>query len=131
MLDNSLVDKRGLDDLTFLVVDDDEDICRVLEKYLKLHGASVATCQNGLTAYQALKSMDFDFVLTDINMPQMNGIELLDKVNNSGQIATKFIVMSGGNSYSADEVLDKCAIAYIEKPFVLSQVKELILTHLN
>lgn len=99
------------------VVDDEKDILDMIEKYLKRDGKySVQTYQNPVTALNSIND-NFDIVLLDIMMPQMNGLDVLSEINKRG-IDTKVIMMT---AYSTlDKVLQshrEGATNYIMKPF--------------
>lgn len=62
-----------------LVVDDEKDILRALEFILSREGYSVTTAVSGEEAIELLKKEEFDLVLTDLRMPGMDGMEVLEK----------------------------------------------------
>ena len=67
------------DKLRILVVDDDQDILTLSEKLLK-SSYEVLTADNGRTALEILQSVQIDGLLSDINMPEMDGFELLRRI---------------------------------------------------
>ena len=60
-----------------LLAEDDNDMRRFLVKALENAGYQVASCENGLAAYDRLREEPFELLLTDIVMPEMDGIELM------------------------------------------------------
>jgi CheY-like chemotaxis protein len=102
-----------------LVADDDPSVRRVLERALEREGYVVATASNGAEALEAVAAAPPDLVVTDINMPDVDGIELLINLIERGGI--KVIAISGGGLFPKDELLADArllgAVDIIAKPF--------------
>jgi CheY-like chemotaxis protein len=102
-----------------LVADDDPSVRRVLERALERAGYEVATASNGAEALEAVAAAPPDLVVTDINMPDVDGIELLINLIERGGI--KVIAISGGGLFPKDELLADArllgAVDIIAKPF--------------
>ena len=100
-----------------LIVDDEENIRHMLSVILKKQGYTVEAAANGLEALQLLQVASFDFVLSDILMPQLDGKGLLREMANQG-IGTTVIMMSAyGSIDTALECMQLGAYDYISKPF--------------
>ena len=67
-------------DRRILIVDDEEDILRGLEKIMKAKGMSPSTARSGMEAVELLKTNDFSLIISDLMMPGMSGLELLEVV---------------------------------------------------
>lgn len=63
-----------------LVVDDDENIRNLLSAFFSLHGYEAASAGNGKEALDTLKNKSCGLVMTDLDMPEMNGLELVDAI---------------------------------------------------
>ena len=63
-----------------LVVEDDQQTREMLHRFLTYQGFSVHTASHGVEGYEALGRDSFDMVITDVCMPHMSGLELLDKI---------------------------------------------------
>ena len=63
-----------------LIVDDEQMMCKMLEDDLKRHGFDPTWCISAEKALDALASQSFDVLLTDLNLPSMNGIELCERI---------------------------------------------------
>ncbi|AQS07033.1 response regulator [Clostridium beijerinckii] len=100
-----------------LIIDDEEEILLSLKKNLILEGYNVETCNDSVKALEMIKNNKFHIVITDIVMPNMNGIDLL-KAAKSYDALTQVIMMTG---YSTMEItiqsLEFGANDYILKPF--------------
>ena len=103
-----------------LVADDDETIRNTLERGLSAHGFRVTTVENGIRALEIVGSDGIDLVVTDINMPSMDGIELLIQLVER-RPGLKVIAISGGGIFPKDELLTDArllgAVDVVEKPF--------------
>jgi|YelNatPaOPRAMG01_1025707.scaffolds.fasta_scaffold04134_3 response regulator RpfG family c-di-GMP phosphodiesterase len=116
------INQFDIKDVHILVVDDESSIRELLAEYLSLEGYKVDTAKDGTDAYEYLKRSYYDIVLTDLEMPGMNGIELLEKANAEG-LNHKFIILTGfGTVETAIMALKLGAIDYILKPFKLEEL---------
>ena len=108
---------------SILVVDDEESILEFLDIMLKREGYDVATAKGGAEAIEKFKTGHFELVITDISMPEMSGMELMEKIQqvNAG---TAFIVMTAhGSTESAVEAMKMGAQDYLTKPFKIDEMK--------
>jgi CheY-like chemotaxis protein len=105
---------------SILVVDDQEDLREILQAKLRAAGYHVVTAGNGREAIAALAGAKFDLVLTDVLMPEQDGVELVIAMRKLPG-APPVIAMSGGGRVAAAEYLRIArglgAVAIIEKPF--------------
>ena len=100
-----------------LVVDDELKILKILSVMLKAKGYSVETALNPQEAFNKLKSNNFDLIISDIKMPEIDGIEFMKKVfENYWQIPFIFIT-AFADVDSAVKAMREGAIDYIPKPF--------------
>ena len=105
-----------------LVVDDEENVRLALTTLLKKQGYEVEVAASGRDALELLGRFGPDFVLTDVRMPQMSGLELLAEIK-ARRIETTVIVMSAfGRIEQALEVIRAGAYDYIAKPFRSDEV---------
>ncbi len=116
------IEKSDIREVHILVVDDESSIRELLQEYLSLEGYRVDTAKDGNDAYEYLRKFYYDIVLTDLEMPGMNGIELLKKANTHG-LNHKFIILTGfGTVETAIMALKLGAVDYILKPFKLEEL---------
>ena len=107
-------------DKRILIVDDFATMRMIAKRILESIGfTNIGEAADGLEALDALKNNQTDLVLSDCNMPNMNGIELLTRVRNDPELNTiPFIVMtSTDQKESLLEMVKAGASDYIEKPF--------------
>lgn len=106
-----------------LIVDDDLSLREFLTLFLRKEGYEVEVAANGQKALELLQNTNFDLVLTDLRMPKMGGLDLLDAIKTQ-QIATQVVVMTAYSSTdTALDAMRKGAYDYIVKPFQLAEVK--------
>ncbi|MDH4069262.1 MAG: sigma-54 dependent transcriptional regulator [Ignavibacteria bacterium] len=101
---------------SILVVDDEEIIRESLSFVLKKEGFRVATAENGKAALEQVKHGDFDIVVTDLEMPEMKGIELLEHIAGLAPETSVMIVTAYGSIETAISALRKGAVDYVLKP---------------
>ena len=101
---------------TVLFVDDEKDVCDVFSIYLKKKGYDVHVAQNGLEAFRLLKQVKPDIVITDYDMPEINGIELLKEIKKSDPGMPVIMISGRADMRTAVEALKEDAFDFIEKP---------------
>ena len=105
-----------------LVVDDEENIRLVLRTMLKKHGYAVRTADSGETALEALAEEPADFVLADVRMPGMSGIELCAHLSEHRPQTTVIVMSAFGSVDVALEAMKAGAYDYVSKPFKQDEV---------
>lgn len=109
-----------------LVVDDDPDIHLLLESILAPQGCRVEASGDGQKALARLESTDYDVVLTDILMPGLDGLELLQKIHERSP-STPVVVMTAQNTpESVVRSIREQAFTYFSKPFSASSVIDIV-----
>ncbi len=114
-------------DLKFLIVDDFSTMRRIVRNLLKEAGyANADEAEDGVAALQKLRNSSFDFVVTDINMPNMNGFELLSQVRADATLKHLPVLMITAEARKEDIVMAAQAGAsgYIVKPFTKATLEE-------
>jgi len=106
-----------------LVVDDEKDILKALEFLLRAEGYAVSTAISGEEALDLYKKENFDIVLTDLKMPGMDGLTLLEEIRKINPEATVLFMSAYATVESAVEAMKKGAADYIVKPFINEEVK--------
>lgn len=101
-----------------LVCDDDFMITKTLEHKLRNEGYEVEIASDGRKAVEMIKGNSYDLILTDMLMPFVGGLELINLIRNQLNIKTPIIVLSKlGNEDSVIEAFKLGADDYITKPF--------------
>ena len=117
-------------DMKFLIVDDFSTMRRIIRNLLKEIGYQHADeAEDGLAAFNKLREGRFDFVVSDINMPNMNGFELLHKIRTEGPDRDIPVLMVTAEARKEDIVMAAQAGAsgYIVKPFSKATLEEKVI----
>jgi DNA-binding response OmpR family regulator len=114
-----------------LIVDDHHDTSFTLYKLLKTEGYDVDHAIDGLCGYHSAAAGHPDLIVTDIQMPRMNGIEMIKRIKSQNDLSSiHIIVMSAYGKRIIDDAMDAGADGYIEKPLdfgkFLAAVKNLL-----
>jgi diguanylate cyclase (GGDEF)-like protein len=104
-----------------LVVDDEEPIRKLLANMLSLKGHQCVTANNGIEALDKIIGAKFDALITDIVMPEMDGIALTKKVSNHYQNFPVMVMTGYAEEYSAETAIASGAREFIRKPFSVSE----------
>jgi len=106
-----------------LVVDDDVLIRKLLETFLSFHGYKVQCASNAKEALKLIATENYDVLITDYAMPEVNGIELTKKIRS---IASSLPIIGMSGTLAKKEFLNAGANFFTEKPIPLTALKELL-----
>jgi len=109
-----------------LVIDDDRGNCDLLADILSREGFEVTTAHNGAEAIRLLDEYCFDVVLTDLRMPEVDGIKVLEYLKQSSPCTPGIVFTGYGSIESAVEAMKAGAFDYITKPFHMDEMKIVI-----
>lgn len=100
-----------------LVVEDHHDTSFMLCRLLKMEGYEVEHAMDGVVGYSTAASDHPDLIVTDIQMPRMNGIDMIKKIREEDELRdTPIIVMSAYGRRMIDDAIDAGADDFVEKP---------------
>ena len=109
-----------------LVVDDEKSIREILTDFLSLEGYSVRAVEDGESALAELRLRSYHVVLSDLKMPKMGGLELLEAIQKGG-VSVLTVIMTGfGTVETALQAMKRGAHDYILKPFKIEEVVRVI-----
>lgn len=107
-----------------LVVDDEENMLQMLKTFFTEKEYSCLTAKNGVEALKILEKEQIDIVITDMKMPEMDGLDLLKNIKEKHKNISAVIMTGFSEEYTTTEALNLGADGYITKPF---RNKELLL----
>ena len=116
-----------------LVVDDDENILNLERTILEQKGFEVTAAAGGAEALQLLATRDFDLVLLDVMMPEVDGFTVCRKIKEDGRLKDTpviFLTAKGGGEALA-EGFESGAVMYINKPFTANKLLTIVNTMLE
>ncbi len=108
--------------MNILVIDDERSIRNTLKDILGLEGYSVDAAENGITGLEFVRSKDYDIILCDIKMPEMDGLEVLKKIMEIKPETTVVMISGHGNIDTAVESIKLGAYDFIVKPLDLNRL---------
>lgn len=112
--------------IKLLVVDDDEEFLSNISKRLEKHGLDVTSYNNGFDAMCGAKNKRFDVALLDLELPTMNGGQLLKKLKELDNTIEVIILTGHGTIQSAFELSKEGAYEYLLKPSATEEVLKAI-----
>ena len=109
-----------------LVVDDEENARVALSKILVHDGYDVWSARNGVEALNFLRSKEVELIITDLNMPEMNGLMFLRELNRSHPASNVILITAYGEVESYLEAMTLGVFEYINKPVKYEDLKKVI-----
>jgi DNA-binding NtrC family response regulator len=109
-----------------LVVDDDDMLLDTLEEMLSIKGYQVKTARNGIAGFEELQGGSFDMVVTDMNMPGMNGLELVEKIQTKNLNVPSILMTSLFSEKLRLKAAKMGVAASLEKPFSYTNLYSVI-----
>lgn len=110
-----------------LVVDDEENARMALSKILTREGYDVSSAENGSEALNYLRDKDVELIITDMNMPVMNGITFLRELHNTRPSSNVIMITAYGEVESYLDAMNLGAFEYINKPVKVDELNKIIL----
>ena len=107
-----------------LIVDDETFIRQILARIVSREGYEVRQASDGQDALDRLSEVSYDIVISDIKMPNMDGIELLGEIKTIHPDVGVILITAYAGEYSAEEALKAGADAFIAKPFKNTEIAE-------
>lgn len=111
----------GMADL-LMIVDDEAGVRDLLADALKLAGFQTITAPDGMSALTALRSHKPDLLIVDINMPLMDGFELIERIRSEGNLTPALMLTARGEKSDVTRGLTLGADDYVTKPFGLEEL---------
>jgi DNA-binding NtrC family response regulator len=112
--------------VSILIVDDEPLVRRSLSEFLTLEGYTVGTASNGSEALESIGTSAPDIIITDIKMPEMDGVELIRTLKKCNNTIPVILVTGYASIESAVEAMKEGAYDYITKPIIDSEIKLVI-----
>ncbi len=110
-----------------LVVEDDPHILRLISMWLRRQGHEILEARNGLAAREAIEAQPIDVLVSDVNMPGMDGLELIAAVLPQGRVRRGTVVLTNRWDHAQiRERLKQWTVHVLPKPFSPSPLSELI-----
>jgi len=117
--------------LNVLIVDDSKVVRKIITKTLKLTGISINEihdAENGKEALEVMNDEWIDIVFTDINMPVMGGVEMVEKMDKDGLMQTipVIVISTEGSETRIEQLTQKGVKAYLRKPVTPEKLRDVV-----
>ncbi len=109
-----------------LLVEDDVDLRDAVSETLSMHGYGVEEAENGEQALSMMASQPFSMVISDVNMPRVDGFQLLRKIAGEWPQTPVVIVTAYGNVENAVQAIRNGAVDFMEKPFSIEKLLDIV-----
>lgn len=116
----------GRKDAKILVVDDDREVADMVKDFLSDLGYSVTKAYGGREALARFQEGDFQLVITDLKMPEIDGVELLETIKKIDNKVAFIVVTGYGTIESAVKAIKAGAYDFIEKPLRMEQLRIIV-----
>ncbi|MFH1953985.1 MAG: response regulator [Pseudomonadota bacterium] len=114
---------KDKNDIRILVVDDDVEIADTVKEFLSNTGYSVTAVSGGREALTRFREGDFQLVITDLKMPEIDGIELLETIKKIDRKVSVVVITGYGTIESAVKAIKLGAYDFIQKPLRLRELR--------
>ncbi len=115
--------------MRILFADDDPNFQRMVELYLRDTEVEIDFARDGRQALMELQNNEYDILFTDLQMPQMSGLELIKALEE--RTMPVIVISAFGQENQARKAIDNGADDVLSKPFTSAQLKEMIKKHGN
>jgi len=112
------------DTIRILIVDDEALVCWSLSRALQEEGYEVSTAQSGEEALNIMTEWKFDLVVTDLRLPQLNGMDLLREIKRRFPQCKVLMISAFGTPKVRDEAMREGVLQFFDKPFDIKELRE-------
>ena len=109
--------------MRLLIVEDEKQMCDTVARSLYAAGYEVDTCYDGAEALECILAENYDLIVLDLNLPGMDGMDLLKELRKENEETKVLILSARGQIADKVEGLDAGANDYMEKPFHLQELE--------
>ncbi|OPA81895.1 two-component system response regulator [Campylobacter pinnipediorum subsp. pinnipediorum] len=125
MIDVNILSK--LKNISVLLVEDDENTRIAITQSLQFYCKKIVSVDDGLSGFNEYFNGDFDIVITDINLPNLNGLEMLEEIKKRAPHLKSIIITSYDTSENMLASIELGAYNYLRKPFKIEELQTTIL----
>ena len=109
-----------------LIVDDNPNMASLLSEMLEVFDYDSIRAGDGLEAIEIIEKNRFDLVITDLRMPKMSGLDLLQKIKESTPELPVVVISGYALDEEGDSLLSNLADGFLNKPFKMADIEELL-----
>ena len=116
---------------TILIADDEANIRNFLARVVEGMGHQIVIAENGKDAFDQYLQNDIDISIVDVNMPQVDGIQYLEKVKEKDPNAVVIVMTGYPSAETIIETIEDDGYTYITKPLEVDRIKDIVVHALN
>lgn len=109
--------------MRILIIEDETNLCNSIAEGLRMDGYEVDSCQDGLDALELCEAEHYDLILLDLNLPGMDGMEVLRRLRKEDEETRVLILSARGQIRDKVRGLDAGANDYLTKPFHFEELE--------
>ena len=106
-----------------LLVDDEPELRRTLRRALARYGFEVLEAENGRVALELMRQQPFDVIVSDVRMPEMDGLQLLQRALRDFPLVPVVLMSAATGSVDAEDLVEFGALEFLEKPVMLETLR--------
>jgi DNA-binding NtrC family response regulator len=118
---------KPAEDFNLLIVDDEEQIRETIKTHFELDDYAVQTAASGNEALEIVLKSHIDFIISDVRMPDGDGVFLLEKVREVKPDIPIIVMVTGFAEITREDAIKKGALDLINKPYSLADMEELVM----
>lgn len=111
---------------TILLVDDDSQVCRLIERILSDEDTRILTAHSGARAVQIAGRTPLDLVILDVKLPDMNGTEVLRRLRDIDAGVAVIMITGHGSAQTVRAAMELGAVDYLTKPFGTQEMTQVV-----
>lgn len=122
------MNSEKISDISILIAEDETQLLNSMVEYLELFFDNVYRAEDGLSAYKVYQTQNPDIIITDINMPHLDGLSMIEKIRKK-DLKTKIIITTAhSEKEKLMQAIELRLVKYLVKPIQSDELKELLLS---
>ncbi len=120
-----------ISDISILIAEDEKQLLNSMVEYLELFFENVYTAEDGLTAYELYEKKKPDIIISDIHMPHLDGLSMIEKIRKKDRETKIIITTAHSEKEKLMQAIELHLVKYLVKPIQSDELKELLLSLVN
>jgi len=120
-----------INDISILIAEDEKQLLNSMVEYLELFFENVYTAEDGLTAYELYEKKKPDIIISDIHMPHLDGLSMIEKIRKKDRETKIIITTAHSEKEKLMQAIELHLVKYLVKPIQSDELKELLLSLVN
>ncbi len=125
------MNSEKISDISILIAEDEKQLLNSMVEYLELFFENVYTAEDGLTAYELYEKKKPDIIISDIHMPHLDGLSMIEKIRKKDRETKIIITTAHSEKEKLMQAIELHLVKYLVKPIQSDELKELLLSLVN